>query len=89
MLKVEPREADRLPMPSPDVVKSIKSDLALIRPQMGRLLRSGRLIEAARLVDDLLLVRELGLTRSAVKSLRDDHADLTARRSARGGKARA
>lgn len=89
MLKVEPREADRLPMPSPQVVEAAKEKLALIRPQMGRFLRSGRLTDAARLVDDLLLVGELGITRSAVKALRDDHADLTARRVSRGGKPRA
>lgn len=47
MLKVEPREADRLPMPSPDLVESTKTRLAEIRPQMGRFIRSGRLTEAA------------------------------------------
>lgn len=88
MLKIEPREADRLPMPSPALVDATKGGLAEIRPQMGRLLRSGRLTDAARLIDDLLLVGELGLKRSDVNALRDAHADLTARRVARGGKPR-
>lgn len=89
MLKVEPREADRLPMPSPALVESAKAGLAEIRPQVGRFLRSGRLTEAARLIDDLLLVGALGMKRSDVKALREAHAELTARRVARGGKARA
>ncbi len=87
MLKIEPREADRLPVPSPELVESTKGGLAEIRPQMGRFLRSGRLTDAARLVDDLILVGALGMTRADVKALRDAHADLTARRVARGGKA--
>jgi len=86
MLKIEPREADRLPMPSPDLVESAKTELAEIRPQMGRFLRSGRLTDAARLIDDLLLVGALGMKRADVKALRDAHAELTARRVARGGK---
>jgi adenine-specific DNA methylase len=87
MLKIEPREADRLPMPSPELVESTKTRLAEIRPQMGRFLRSGRLTEAARLIDDLLLVGALGMKRSDVRALREAHAELTARRVARGGKA--
>lgn len=89
MLKFEPREADRLPMPSPELVASARSGLAAIRPQIGRLLRAGRLTDAARLVDDLLLVGELDMTRSDVKALRDAHAELSARRVARGGRRRA
>jgi len=88
MLKVEPREADRLPMPSPDLVESAKRQLAEIRPQMSRLLRLGRLTEAARLVDDLLLIGEVGMSRADVEALREAHADLAARRVARGGKPR-
>lgn len=88
MLKIEPREADRWPMPSPALVESVKTGLAEIRPQIDRLLRSGRLTDAARLVDDLLLVGALGLARSEVRALRDAHAELTARRVARGGKPR-
>lgn len=84
MLKIEPREADRLPMPSPALVEATKKGLQEVRPQMGRFLRAGRLTEAARLVDDLLLVGELGMSRADVKALRDDHAALTARRVARG-----
>lgn len=84
MLKIEPREADRLPMPSPALVEATKKGLSEVRPQMARFLRAGRLTDAARLVDDLLLVGELGMSRADVRALRDDHAALTARRTARG-----
>jgi hypothetical protein len=40
------------------------------------------------LVDDILLVGELGIAVSEVKSLRDAHAELAARRAARGGASR-
>lgn len=85
MLKIEPREADLLPVPSPEVVQAARVPLANIRPQMATRLRSGRLLEAARLVDDVLLVGEPGMTRAHVRALRDGHADLSARRTARGG----
>lgn len=87
MLKIEPREADLLPVPAPEVVAAARPALAALRPQIATRLRSGRLLEAARLVDDLLLVGELGLARSEVRALREGHADLTARRTARGGAA--
>lgn len=83
MLKIEPREADRLPVPSPAVVKAASDALVAIRPQLATRLRYGRLIEAAKLVDDVLLVGELGMKRSDVKALRDAHAELSARRTAR------
>lgn len=86
MLKVEPREADRLPMPSPQLIESTKGRLAEIRPQVGRLLGARQLTEAARLIDEILLVGGLGVKRSDVKALRDAHSDLTARRVARGGR---
>lgn len=85
MLKIEPREADLLPVPAPDVVAAARPALSALRPQMATHLRTGRLLEAARLVDDVLLVGALGLTRSDVRALREGHADLSARRIARGG----
>jgi len=86
MLKLEPREADRLPVPAPAVVEAAAERLAAIRPQVAGLLRGGKLVEAAKLVDDVLLVGELGMARSDVRVLRDAHAALTARRVARGGR---
>ncbi|MEZ2370910.1 Eco57I restriction-modification methylase domain-containing protein [Arthrobacter sp. RCC_34] len=84
MLKIEPREADRLPVPSADVAEAARDKLVALRPQVGSRLRSGRLVEAAKLVDDVLLVGELGVSRSDAKALRDQYIELSARRSARG-----
>lgn len=86
MLKIEPREADHLPLPSHALVESVADRLRLIRPHVGQNLRSGKLLEAAKLVDDVILLGALGLPRSEVKALREAHADLTSRRKARGGR---
>jgi hypothetical protein len=83
MLKLEPREADRLPVPSPALVQAAADRLKTVRPQVAGLLRSGKLTDAAKIVDDVLLIDQLGMTRKAVRVLRDAHADLTARRTAR------
>lgn len=84
MLKIEPREADLLPVPAPAVVAAAAEKLALIRPQVGAQLRRGRLTDAAKLVDDVLLVGELGMKRSDVKHLREAHAHYSNRRTTRG-----
>lgn len=85
MLKLEPREADQLPVPHPDVVRAAQPALAAVRPQILSLLSGGSgLLQAAALVDDILLVGQLGLARPDVSALRDAHAELTARRVARG-----
>jgi adenine-specific DNA-methyltransferase len=88
MLKLEPKEADRLLVPSPALIASAAEALANIRPQMATYLRNGRLLEAAKLVDAVLLVGELGMSRSAIRALREGHADMTARRVARGSSPR-
>lgn len=84
MLKLEPREADRLPVPPAALVEAAAERLTTIRPQVAGLLRSGKLTEASKLVDDVLLVGELGMARAEVRVLRNAHAELTARRVARG-----
>lgn len=84
LLKLEPREADRLPVPPAALVEAAAERLSNIRPQVAGLLRSGKLLEASKLVDDVLLVSELGMARAEVRVLRDAHGELTARRAARG-----
>lgn len=83
LLKLEPREADSLPLPSHAVVTRASGKLALLRPQVSTLLRNSRLMDAARLVDEVLLVGELGMKRTHLKRLREAHAEYTARRVAR------
>jgi adenine-specific DNA-methyltransferase len=85
MLKLEPKEADRLPVPAPAALEAARPALAAIRPQVAARLRQPRgLLASAKLVDEVLLVGELGVARSEVKALREAHAGLTARRVARG-----
>jgi hypothetical protein len=86
MLKLEPREADRLPVPSPELLTAVRKRLAELRPHVGRLLRDGELIGAAKLLDDVLLIGELGTSVADVRALREAHAELTARRMARGSR---
>jgi adenine-specific DNA-methyltransferase len=64
MLKLEPREADLLPVPDPAALDAARPALAAIRPQVAARLRRPRgLPAAARLVDDVLLIGALGMAR--------------------------
>jgi len=84
MLKVEPREADRLPMPSPELVREHRDALITLRPKVTAALRSGRLLNAVALVDEVLLVDALGMNRAALLAVRNEHRTLAARRGTRG-----
>lgn len=84
MLKLEPREADRLPVPSRESLLTASKSLSAIRPQIAKALRGGHLNEAVKIVDDCLLVGQLGLSRDQVRVLRRAHEGLSARRKARG-----
>lgn len=83
MLKLEPREADLLPVPSPAVIAAARPQLVAVRPQLARATRAGKLLDAAKIVDDVLLVGALGMARAEVKALREAHGELSARRLAR------
>lgn len=84
MLKIEPREADVLPVPSPELVRSNADQLRRVRPAVAALLRAGRLLDAVALVDEALLRDTATLSDRALRAIRRDHADLTARRVTRG-----
>lgn len=84
MLKIEPREADILPVPSPALVDRHRNALNTLRPSVAAMLRNGRLLDAVSAVDDVLLVKGLGISDKSLAAVRRDHADLTARRVARG-----
>lgn len=89
MLKLEPREADRLPVPTPALVARAGRRLSGLRDKVARRLREGRLLDAVALVDEVLLISELGLAKQEVQALRDGHGELSYRRRARGGTSRA
>ncbi|KJK09241.1 methyltransferase [Terrabacter sp. 28] len=83
MLKIEPGEADFLPMPSPAFLTGYSEELTALRPRVAAALRRGQLLDAVALVDEVLLVRGLGMAEEAITAIRDDHASLTARRVTR------
>lgn len=84
MLKIEPREADVLPMPSPALVAKHRDALAALRPSVAGLLRAGRLLDAVAAVDAVLLTRGLRTSKRDLLSLRTEQGALAARRVARG-----
>ena len=84
MLKLEPREADQLPVPSPAVVARCRPALAARRPAVRAALHRGDLLAAVRLVDHVLLRDHLGIGTDQHAELIAGHALLTARRVARG-----
>ncbi|MFD9889716.1 class I SAM-dependent DNA methyltransferase [Amycolatopsis sp. NPDC059027] len=88
MLKVEPKEADMLPVPSKTLIESAQQKLETTRPQIDRFLRNGKLLEAVQAIDDILLIDYGKLRRPLAKALREAHIALRERRASRGAKAR-
>lgn len=83
MLKLEPREADILPVPTHALVAAAGPALRSIAPQLGQAMRGGALDDAVDLVDRVVLVEGAGLKRAAVEELREARAALFARRVSR------
>ncbi|WP_267419514.1 MULTISPECIES: HsdM family class I SAM-dependent methyltransferase [unclassified Curtobacterium] len=88
MLKLEPREADELPVPSPTLVASAAGDLAQIKPAVRSRLRAGDLLGATVLVDEVLLAHDMHCTATQITAIRAARAALYSRRAARGGEPR-
>ncbi|WP_163511706.1 N-6 DNA methylase [Fodinicola acaciae] len=84
MLKLEPKEADKLPVPSRELLREARADLLALQPAVTAAVQNGAVTDAAALVDEVLLVRHLGLRRKDIAALREAHADLHGRRLARG-----
>ena len=55
LLKMEPREADGLPIPSLDKITNVEQALRNIKPQLAQSLRSGNLRGAVEAVDRIIL----------------------------------
>lgn len=84
MLKIEPREADVLPVPSPALVEKYGADLMRAKPSVTAMLRAGRLLDAVAVIDEVLLTRGVRMSKKSLTAIRAEHAELTARRVARG-----
>jgi hypothetical protein len=85
ILKLEPKEADLLPVPSPDLLADVGDALRALRPHLAQHLRAGDLLGAVERVDRVLLIEGAGLRRAEVNELRASRALMHSRRAARGG----
>jgi len=86
MLKHEPRDLDKLAVPSESCLLNASHKLEAIAPQVGRLLRKSAVDEAVRLVDRAVLIETAGLPEAMVETLRDARERLVRRRKQLGAK---
>jgi adenine-specific DNA-methyltransferase len=82
-LKIEPREVERLPLPSLSLVADAANDLEAILPQVATKLRREKLASVCQPVDDILLRNGMGLTPAEIRDLRSAKHALFERRLAR------
>ncbi len=83
LLKLEPTEMDKLPVPSPEVLLGFSDELRALRPQVNQALGRGKLFEAVKLVDRVVLTAACGLSHNAIESIRESREVLFGRREAR------
>lgn len=83
VLKLEPREAARLLVPSADLVRRHAGDLASLLPRAKQQLTVGGLLEVRSAVDAVLLKPSSGVGAEGLKALRDASELLSGRRRAR------
>jgi adenine-specific DNA-methyltransferase len=85
VLKLEPREADRILVPAVTVLEKHRGALSRLGFLVDREIRAGRsgIDDAVRAVDQIVLRAGLGLAASEVKELADARADLLERRRRR------
>lgn len=88
MLKIEPREADHLPIPSPQHVDRLGPELRHLRRPVRDALRCGDLLSAVRLVDQVVLREGLDVSVDQHAELVAAHALMSARRLARAANPR-
>lgn len=81
LLKMEPREADNLPVPSLERIKTVERELRNIKPQLAQSLRSANLNEAVTAVDKIVLA---GVPDRELKMLKLAREVLFQRRRTRG-----
>ena len=84
LLKLEPREADLLPVPSDVLIKTVGGKLRNLRPQLSKALRSNDLLKAVEMVDRILLKEALAVSDDDIAGLRTARELLFERRRSRG-----
>jgi adenine-specific DNA-methyltransferase len=82
MLKLEPKEADRLPVPSYAVIQAAAVDLRALRPPLAQEFRQGKLLNVVKCVDRVLRPH-VKLTSSMIKQIRAARELLFSRRVSR------
>jgi hypothetical protein len=82
MLKLEPREADRIPVPSYSLVQEKRDQLVAMRPQVAYALEHGRLAKAVEMIDQILWSTDQA-TAGVLEMLRDTREFLFQRRNMR------
>jgi hypothetical protein len=87
ILKLEPGEAVKLPLPSPEIVRAIADELTALTPTLRKLIANGLLMDAVGVVDAIVLQDRGGLSIDQLVSLREARAHLAERRVTRGGRA--
>ena len=80
LLKMEPREANNLPLPSLQKIKEVERELRTVKPQLAKALRQGDLESAVQKVDSILLA---DVPKSDLKALTVAREMLFERRRAR------
>ena len=88
ILKLEPKEADQLPLPSLELIHNAANELRVLRPQLAIALRQGDLRRIINAVDAVLLRRHLGLKSADLTALREARELLFVRRTGRGKRTR-
>ena len=84
ILKLEPHEADLLPLPSEILLSKAANDLRAVRPQIAIALRQGEISQVVKIVDSILLKKHFRLTGHEIRKLREARETLFVRRTNRG-----
>jgi hypothetical protein len=84
LLKMEPKEADLLPVPSLSILEAVGDELRALRPQLSVALRNGDINAAVKLVDRLLLRDHLAVKEREIEGLRQARDMMFQRRMTRG-----
>jgi hypothetical protein len=71
LLKMEPKEANQLPLPSRDQIRAAEKELRGIKPQLSQYLCQNKLNEAVKAVDSILLPELTERDLSALRRARD------------------
>lgn len=83
LLKLEPKEAGRLPVPSLEAIGAAAADLRRLRPTLAKHLRSGNLTDVVQAVDKVLLRQSLRIPREKIDELYTARRALFGRRVSR------